>query len=435
MRVEYRLEVDPATVILEDMKPFEDQVDITRFENRLDYFKEFARIYAPILADQLIAKCNGAAVTFVCKGHKETLRDENGEPLGHVRCDFEFYAVLPCSTDADNVFIFREGNYLEQEGNIDLKLATDGKVRIIARTEPDEAVKNRPANERLPGDDARLRLVEARFRLGTAGADVSAPAPAVAAPRPRSDRDAHDSGLLQYFFDWKGGYALLMLACVGLGAAHALTPGHGKTLVAAYLVAERGTVWHAIFLGLVTTLTHTGAVLLIAFGLRLFPTANKEYLQSGLGLTMGLLIACLGFYLLLLRLSGRADHVHAGGGHHHHHHHHHAPEPVAARGPLGAWGLVVLGITGGIIPCWDAIGLLVFAVGANYLWLAFPMLLSFSAGLAGVLVLIGILVVKFRNFAGSRWGEGRLVRALPIVSALLVTAMGVWLCYEAVQGS
>jgi nickel/cobalt exporter len=332
------------------------------------------------------------------------------------------------------VFTFREGNYQEQEGNINLELVNEGKLQIDRRIEPDVAVKNRPASERLPGDDAKLRLVEARFKLAVTGADVAAPAPSVspvAAPQPPpAGRDAHDSGLLQYFFDWQGGYALLMLACVGLGAVHALTPGHGKTLVAAYLVAERGTVWHAVLLGVVTTATHTGAVLCIAFALRLFPAVSKEDIQSGLGLTMGLVIVCLGFYLLLLRLSGRADHIHVGGGHHHHHDHASTP---AARGPLGVWGLILLGITGGIIPCGDAIGLLVFAVGANYLWLAFPMLLAFSVGLAGVLVLIGILVVKFRNFAGSHWGEGRIVRALPIVSATLVTAMGLWLCYEAVH--
>ena len=94
----------------------------------------------------------------------------------------------------------------------------------------------------------------------------------------------------------------------------------------------------------------------------------------------------------------------------------------------------MLGMSGGIVPCTDAIAMLVLAVGMNLFWLAFPLLLAFSAGLAGVLVLVGILVVKFRAFAGSRWGEGRLVRALPIISAVLVTAMGFWLCYEAVQG-
>lgn len=98
------------------------------------------------------------------------------------------------------------------------------------------------------------------------------------------------------------------------------------------------------------------------------------------------------------------------------------------------WGLVLLGISGGIVPCWDAITMLVLAVGMNLFWLALPLLLAFSAGLAGVLVLLGILVVKVRGLAGSRWGEGRLVRSLPILSALFIAAMGMWLCWEGVQG-
>jgi ABC-type nickel/cobalt efflux system permease component RcnA len=102
-------------------------------------------------------------------------------------------------------------------------------------------------------------------------------------------------------------------------------------------------------------------------------------------------------------------------------------------GRVGWWSLLVLGVTGGIIPCWDAIALLAVTVGSSQFWLALPLVLSFSVGLAGVLVAIGILVVKARRFAGSRWGEGRIVRALPIVSAILVTALGIWLCYESVH--
>ena len=90
-------------------------------------------------------------------------------------------------------------------------------------------------------------------------------------------------------------------------------------------------------------------------------------------------------------------------------------------------------MSGGIIPCWDAIGILCVTLGTNEFWLALPMLLAFSAGLAGVLVLIGILVVKGRNFATSKLGEGRLVRALPILSAVFVTAIGLWLCIESVR--
>ena len=247
---------------------------------------------------------------------------------------------------------------------------------------------------------------------------------------------------MHLFLNSDFGLPLMLLLAAGIGAVHALTPGHGKTMVAAYLVGERGTVAHAVFLGVVTTITHTGIVLLVAGVLFFLPEGMSENMrqsiQLGLGLVMGLAIAGLGLFLLLQRLAGRADHFHVGGGHHHHHgHHHHGHEPGRSDGEkrrFGWWALTLLGVSGGLIPCWDAIALLVLAVGMNLFWLALLVLLAFSAGLASVLVLIGIAVVKFRGILGDRWGEGRLVRALPILSAIVVTLMGFWICYEAVNG-
>ena len=95
---------------------------------------------------------------------------------------------------------------------------------------------------------------------------------------------------------------------------------------------------------------------------------------------------------------------------------------------------MVLGMSGGIVPCWDAVAMLVLAVGMGQLALALPVLVAFSAGLAGVLVLVGVLVVHARGFAQSRWGEGRLARALPVLSAVVITALGAWLCYDSVHG-
>ena len=98
------------------------------------------------------------------------------------------------------------------------------------------------------------------------------------------------------------------------------------------------------------------------------------------------------------------------------------------------WGLIVLGITGGIIPCWDAVVMLCAAIAANLLWLALPLLLAFSFGLAGVLVVVGIAVVYSRRFAESRWGDSRLIRALPVLSACIVIGLGLYLCYGGVHG-
>ena len=132
---------------------------------------------------------------------------------------------------------------------------------------------------------------------------------------------------------------------------------------------------------------------------------------------MGLLVMCMGVWLLLQRLAGRADHIHVGGGHHiiigdqgk-------TQDSERAVGGCGWGGLIVLGITGGLVPCWDAIVLLLAAVGRSQFLVALPMVLAFSAGLAAVLVLIGIIVVLGAAFRAVASGlrQGRAC-GLPIV--------------------
>jgi ABC-type nickel/cobalt efflux system permease component RcnA len=277
--------------------------------------------------------------------------------------------------------------------------------------------------------------------------------------------------------DTNSGFAVVLLLAALFGAAHALTPGHGKTLVAAYLVGERGTVWHAVFLGVVTTLSHTGVVLILAFVLWwLFGDRVPPGLDAILKLAGGMMVAGLGLWLLNRRLLGRADHFHFGAGHHHHdgehghshgglfHWHSHSPgdhvhaapsaefsaapqpagvatlpQPVDTAAPAPGWRpLVWLGIAGGMIPCFDATLLLVSIIAAGRLSRGVPVLLAFSAGLASVLVAIGIVVVSTKKYVDARWGKsnqlGKLVRALPLVSAVLVTLLGFWLCYDSVHG-
>jgi nickel/cobalt exporter len=262
---------------------------------------------------------------------------------------------------------------------------------------------------------------------------------------PTPDQTGAESwSLLNLFLNSKQGIVVLLLGAAAFGAIHALTPGHGKTLVAAYLVGERGTAWHAILLGIVTTVTHTAAVILIAIALLFFPQTNLATLHIVLEFAGGLLVLSLGLWLLYTRLTGRADHVHLGTGHHHHHHHgdghhhdhhhHDAVSPETAGEKPSTWALVLLGFKGGMVPCWDAIAMLTIAISAGRLWLALPLLLAFSAGLAGVLTGLGIAVVHARKFAGNRLQGGdrfqRIFRTLPLVSATAITLVGLWLCYD-----
>jgi nickel/cobalt exporter len=442
--VNYRLEVDEFTVVFKDLKEFRDEID----PKSKDPYATFTRIYAPILANHLSAEVNGTPLTFACIRRQHTLKDDKGESLGHLRCDFVFQAAF--APRRDNRFTFEEGNYQLQEGRIDLSLAAAPLIHLVSKTEPDAALKARADKVLLDGEDAKLRKLTAVFTVPESLLAKEA-LPAALPPTEAAGTSVDDSRV-HLLLNSNYGFWMIMLLSAGLGAAHALTPGHGKTLVAAYLVGQQGTIWHALLLGLITTLTHTGAVLVLAVLLRFAPQSWGANVQSGLGLAMGLVVTCFGFFVLLRRLSGRADHIHLGGGHHHHHHYgpgHHVHEHAHAhadhvRAPdgsvlardrrLNTWGLIMLGVTGGLLPCTDAILILGLAVGAGKLWLALPMLLSFSAGLAGVLVLIGILVVQARNFASSKFGDGRLMRSLPIVSAVLVTLVGLWLCYESVHG-
>jgi nickel/cobalt transporter (NicO) family protein len=454
IRVEFRLEVDETTVLLRDMEPFQDEVDYADYKNKpLDYYAEFTRIYAPILANRLVASVNDRRIALTCTKRSARLVDpDTQQPLGHLRCDFVFEAEASIEADRENSFLFRDGTYLLQTGQILLNFANDASLPVTSLQAPDEALQKRSLAEQRPGDDEKLRLVKIFFLAPEVShtAPIAKPSQAVQTdPEAPTDADQaasnlfndHDSLLWIMAGDY--GFWLKLLLVTLLGAVHALTPGHGKTLVAAYLIGQRGTVWHAVILGIITTLTHTGAVLVLALILFFLPLHLRDGFQQailqGLGLAAGLMIVSLGVWLLLQRLAGRADHVHLGGGHHHDHDHGHDHShshglDIAGNGTeVRWWSLLVLGVTGGLIPCADAVGVFLYFTFRGEFWMVLPALVCFSAGLAGVLVLIGILVVRMPKFARSRLGEGRFVHALPIVSALVIVAMGFWLCYQGVK--
>jgi ABC-type nickel/cobalt efflux system permease component RcnA len=460
--VDYRLEVDEARAARDLPRS-----ELEGIASRAAFYDTFCRYFAPVLADNLVATLDGKELTFHPLGQSFQFTD-------HLRCDYRFEAPWQPGPGARHPFTFREGNYeLDDFSPLRLSLTSVDGIRLLEMTAPAEPLMSRPSAERKPGDGEKLRRATAAFTLAPAeargsykpalppdlgperrpprtafsSAGIKGPPTEAAAEDKRGRESAENNSaeagsephhLLHLLLDTRQGLLVLLLLAAGFGAAHALTPGHGKTLVAAYLVGERGTIWHAIFLGIVVTLTHTAAVLVVAALLPLFfADTPPATVQAAFGLIGGLLIAGLGLWLLLVRLTGRADHVHLGRGPHHHHggdnpchHHHHDEVPQTA-----SWGgLVMLGISGGIVPCWDAIAMLGLAISAQRLWLGLPLLLAFSAGLAGVLIALGIGVVSARHLAGKhldRWQP--VVRALPIVSALVVTVLGLWLCYDSVR--
>jgi ABC-type nickel/cobalt efflux system permease component RcnA len=422
--VRYRLELDQFTTVYKDSKGLIDESEVKQFNTPSAFYGEFTRRLAPLLADQLEATFDDRPLPLRCVEHRFEVSD-------HLICEFTFQADWTLSP-ADHRLRFRDGTYADEQGRVRLSLDEDENLVIRNRVVPGSLLQARAPADLRPGDDERLRTVAATFRMS--GPAVAAAKPPVALPppaeRPAPVRGEPHSTLLA-LLDAPHGLGVLIVLATLFGAAHALTPGHGKTLVAAYLVGERGTVWHAIVLGLTTTITHTGAVIILAAGLLWwFPDAAPAWLQTVLGFVGGLLVAGLGLWLLLKRLAGGPDHVHGPGAGHIHNRDGTITitSPPQARGKLPQ--IILLGISGGIVPCWDAIAMLGFAIAAQRLWLGLPLLLAFSAGLAGVLVALGVAVVYAHGRIGARWSDSRVWRMLPLASATMLVVMGLWLCRD-----
>ena len=242
-------------------------------------------------------------------------------------------------------------------------------------------------------------------------------------------------------------FMILALSSFGLGALHALEPGHGKTVVGAYLVGSKGTSWDAVLLGVVVTLTHTGSVIILG----VLSTVAAAYfvpdtVKKVLELVSGLLIVGVGGWMIGVRVrQSRRRHDHDHGhddaddheGRHGRHSqdagHGHSQAPVLQAGERATLGqLIVLGISGGIVPCPAALAVLLVAVSMGNFLPGVSLVVIFSLGMAAVLVSIGILMVHAGKFAGKHIAESRWSRLLPIISAVLITLIGVGLTIKAV---
>jgi len=218
----------------------------------------------------------------------------------------------------------------------------------------------------------------------------------------------------------------------GLGALHALEPGHGKTIVAAYLVGSRGTARHALLLGLIVTASHTAGVFALgAITLYASRYIVPEQLYPWLGVFSGLTIAGLGGYMFLRRWSGLdLDHSHTSVQLHSHwfsssKQSSAPPQPVEPRKAVSLYQLFALGITGGIIPCPAALVVLLSAFALHRIGLGFFLIIAFSLGLAAVLISFGMLMVYGRRFMARLQVNGPLTtRWLPVASAAFMTVLG-----------
>jgi nickel/cobalt exporter len=285
----------------------------------------------------------------------------------------------------------------------------------------------------------------------TAGAGtVTAPRGDGATGTTTTDRGAGDGlgSVFERAADGQGVLLLLLLAAFGWGAVHALSPGHGKAMVAAYLVGTRGTARHALALGLTVTVTHTiGVFALGAVALALSAYVLPEDLYPWLNLVSGLLVLGVGASVVRSRVRrartpAHAHHDHDHGHHHdheHHHdhdhdhdhdhgHHHHDHADLRPR------ALLAMGASAGLIPCPSALVVLLGAVAQHQIGLGMVLIVAFSFGLAATLTALGLLVVAAgrvsTRLSGAR--SGRVLAVLPALSSVAIVAVGLVLTAQAV---
>jgi ABC-type nickel/cobalt efflux system permease component RcnA len=254
-------------------------------------------------------------------------------------------------------------------------------------------------------------------------------------------RDAFTQAIARRGEVGPGVMATGLLIALVFGALHALSPGHGKAMVAAYLVGARGTAGHAAFLGVVVTVTHTFGV----FALGLVALLASRYVVTErfypvLSALSGLLISGVGVRLLYRRirrlLAGAAPPRRAP-----------ASEPEGPRregaparavhhhlplGPVTVRTLLALGISGGIVPCPSALVVLLAAVALHRIAYGLLLIGAFSCGLGAVLVAIGLLVVYARRWLDRVSVSRALLRRIPVASAAVITLIGVALVVRAV---
>jgi nickel/cobalt transporter (NicO) family protein len=210
----------------------------------------------------------------------------------------------------------------------------------------------------------------------------------------------------------------VILVSLGLaffwGAAHALSPGHGKAIVTAYLVGQRGTPRHAAALGLIVTATHTVGVFALGLvTLALSQFIVPEQLYPWIGLVSGLLVIGVGASVLLSRVRHRRAHRHG-----HDHHHHHGGEE------LGWRSLTAVGISGGLLPCPSALVVLLAAISLHRVALGLLLIVAFSAGLAISIAGIGLAAILAKRTFGRFDFQGRVLGLLPAISALVIVIAG-----------
>jgi nickel/cobalt transporter (NicO) family protein len=385
-------------------------------------FQDGKRVRAPGfvagLAAGLRLELEGRRVGLTLLQHK--LRERPGAGgLPTLRLDAVFEGETgAASGDMRADLVLRDTNFADRIGWREIVAVAEGGAEIVRSDVPAESTSD--ALRAYPDELLESPLdVTAAHVVYEPGSEPGTP-PSLAGSR-GAERERGGFEALVSQGDLGLGVVLVSLAVAMFwGAAHALTPGHGKAIVAGYLVGSRGKPRHAVLLGLIVTVTHTVGVFALGLvTLLLSQFVVPERLYPWLTLVSGLLVVAVGASVFWRRLRHRR--AHAPGRHHHHHH----------EGEQTTRGLLGVGIAAGLLPCPSALVVLLSAIALHRIGFGLALILAFSVGLALTISSIGLVAVLARRAFTRLRLDGPLVRALPAASALLILAVGVGITVNA----
>jgi len=381
--------------------------------------------YPARLAQKLVLTLDGRRASLRPVASRVALRPGAGG-LKTLRLDVVYRAVNPSGT----TLAFEDGSFADHIGWREVTLIGRDGGSVVASDVP--ASSSSDALHAYPSDLLRSPLHVTSARATVALGSETATAPTIDDAFAPAHVGTGFESLIERGELSIGALLLALAVAAFWGAAHALTPGHGKAMVAAYLVGTRGRARDAFLLGGTVTVTHTAGVFALGFvtlGLSAFIV--PEQLYPWLTLVSGVLVVVVGASVLRQRLLSRShthhDHLHHQHGGHEHHHEHHGDE-LTSKGILG------VGVAAGLLPCPSALVVLLSAIALHRIGLGLALIVAFSLGLAATITGIGLIAVLARRTFGRFSLEGRIVRMLPAVSAALILAVGILITARAIPG-
>ncbi|HEY7660531.1 MAG TPA: sulfite exporter TauE/SafE family protein [Actinomycetota bacterium] len=333
-------------------------------------------------------------------------------------------AVLRGAAPTAGTLVVSDDTFAERVGWREIVVRGGPGVAIARSTVPARSVTD--ALRSYPSDlltsPLDVREATASYRPG-----AGAPAPTAGGAEASRDRPGEDGGAFAGLVGRTGPFMVVaLLMAFGFGALHALGPGHGKTLMAAYLVGSGGHIRQAIAIGGSVALMHTASVLALGFVVLSATEAfTPERVYPWLGLASGAVALALGAGLLVARLRARNRPLVEHHAHPHEHRHAHPHEPHRAS-PTSRRGLMALAAAGGLLPSPTALVVLLAALALDRLAYGLALVAAFSLGLAAALVVVGVVALRAGDVVSRRLSS-RIARLIPLTSASAIAVVGLGL--------